>query len=469
MNFMSGEHELKKYLSRAIIGYKEMQAIDQNAMALGVGELQLMEGAGHALAGVIRRYNPSSILILAGSGNNGGDGLVTARILAQECEVTVLFFEGRHISSSCTAQRQIIEECFVKIHSIRCRDELDAFRPLFSSSDLIVDALLGTGISGELREPLRSCVTLTNESGKPVISADIPTPGIKATIICAFHRAKTEGSEVHSIGIPILAEICTGPGDLCLIKEREQAAHKGDGGAVLIIGGGPYQGAPYLAGLAALRSGADTVRVASPVSLPFPDLIHEPLHGPNVSINDLEQLHSLCSAADVVVCGMGLGPLSHDVVTEIAPSCRKAVFDADALRNPLPVAEETLYTPHAGEFFRITGKQVSSDLTRRADILSTEVLPGTVLLKGQVDIISHRDRIRFNRTGTQAMTTGGTGDVLAGICGALLSHLPAFEAACIGAFVNGRAGEAAAAEKGYGLIAQDLLEYIPKILYNNHK
>ena len=127
------------------------------------------------------------------------------------------------------------------------------------------------------------------------------------------------------------------------------------GGEVLVIGGGPYQGAPYLAGLGALRAGADIVRIASPVFEPIPDLIYERLEGERIGEEHLERLRVLAAHADAVVCGNGLGPDSHAVMCAIASSCKKAVIDADALRLPLPVAqEETLYTPHAGEFMRIT-------------------------------------------------------------------------------------------------------------------
>ena len=464
-NFWTDYRRIRPYLKTGSVQPERMRVIDANASALGVSDLQLMEGAGHALATVIRRYQPSSVLILCGPGNNGGDGMTAARLLAGETDVTVCYYSGNHRTPASIHQRTTLTHCSVPVHQFRCREEILALRSLFSVSDLIVDALLGTGASGELREPLRSCVQLANESGKPIISADIPTTGIIPSFICAFHRAKTENSEVFSIGIPILAEICTGPGDLLLVKERPTRAHKGDGGSVLIIGGGPYQGAPYLSGMAALRSGADIVRVASPVQLPFPDLIHEPVHRDHISEDDIEDLCALCNRSDVVVCGMGLGTRSHQVITTIAPECKKAVFDADALRLPLPTAGETIYTPHAGEFTRITGKDPGTSPYERAEAVRQSPLPGVTLLKGPVDIISDREEIRFNRTGTPAMTTGGTGDVLAGVCGGLLTNLPAFEAACIAAYVTGRAGEIVSDTMGCGLAPQDLLSVIPQILY----
>lgn len=452
-------------METGVVHPDRMRVVDANARALGISDLQLMEGAGHALASIVRRYQPSSVLILCGSGNNGGDGMVTARLLAHEMEVTVCQYPGTHPTPASINQLTALHQCSVRFHQFRCRDEILACKTLFSGADLIVDALLGTGSSGSLREPLVSCVQLANESQKPIISADIPTPGITPTAICAFHRAKTEKSEVYSIGIPILAEICTGPGDLLLIPDRQNNAHKGDGGSILVIGGGPYQGAPYLAGMAALRSGVDIVRIVSPVPLQFPDLIHVPIQGDHISEEDTEHLCTLSRSADVVVCGMGIGTQSHQVITSLAPECRKAVFDADALRLPLPVGGETVYTPHAGEYARITGKEPGTGVLDRAESIMNAGIPGVTLLKGAVDIISDGKRVRFNRTGSPAMTTGGTGDVLAGVCGGLMARLPAFDAACIAAYATGRAGERVAGRMGYGLTAQDLLSVIPQILY----
>ena len=156
------------------------------------------------------------------------------------------------------------------------------------------------------------------------------------------------------------------------------------------------------------------------------------------------------------------------MIRAIAPHCKKAVIDADALRLPLPVAKnETLYTPHAGEFARITGIKLPDDTKERALAVKSSRIKGTVLLKGCIDIITDGKRMRFNRTGDPAMTVGGTGDVLAGVAGALLCHLPAFDAGCIAAYVNGRAGEIVAAERGEGMLASDLVDRIPAVLFRN--
>jgi NAD(P)H-hydrate epimerase len=454
------------FLETGIISPARMRAVDVNAIALGVTELQLMESAGRALADMALALSPKRVLVLCGKGNNGGDGMVAARHLQRGVRTDVCFLNSGKRSGACEHQFAALKRCRVTLHPFQCRDDLVAMCSLFEHADLIIDALLGIGATGSLIEPLSTCVEMANASTAQIIAADVPTPGMRADRICAFHRAKIQGSTVVDIGIPLEAECCVGPGELTLLPARGHKAHKGAGGEVLVIGGGPYQGAPYLAGLGALRAGADIVRIASPVFEPIPDLIYERLDGERISEKHIEQLIVLARRADAVICGNGLGTGSHEVICAIAPHCKKAVIDADALRLPLPVAKnETLYTPHAGEFTRITGIKLSDDTKERALAAKGAGIKGTVLLKGCIDIITDGKRVRFNRTGDPAMTVGGTGDVLAGIAGALLCHLPAFDAGCIAAYVNGRAGEIVAAERGEGMLASDLVDRIPAELF----
>jgi NAD(P)H-hydrate epimerase len=465
----------EEFLEEGIITHERMRAVDANAQALGVTGLQLMESAGKALAASVLVLHPDSVLILCGRGNNGGDGMVAARYLQRGVDTAVCYLDAGTRSPSSAHQLAALRGCRVTLHPFVSTDDLCALSSLFSKTDVIIDALLGTGAVGTPKEPLATCVALANASQAKIIAADVPSPGMRADRICAFHRPKVEGSDVVDIGIPFEAEICTGPGDLTLIPVRKRTSHKGVGGEVLVIGGGPYQGAPYLAGLGALRAGADIVRIASPVFEPVPDLIYERLSGDRISGEHTERLIALAERADVVVCGNGLGTESHEVVLAVAPHCKKAVFDADALRLPLPKAcGETVYTPHAGEFARISGVRLSEDAgdacgRARAAKTAAATLGGTILLKGPVDVITDGRRVRFNRTGDPAMSVGGTGDVLAGVTGALLCHLPAVEAACIAAYAVGRAGERVAEERGEGMLASDLVDRIPKELFRRQK
>jgi NAD(P)H-hydrate epimerase len=457
---------IEAFLEKGLISPSRMRVVEKNAVALGVTELQLMESAGRSLADFAMHHDPARVLVLCGRGNNGGDGMVAARHLQNGVSTDVCYVDGVGRSSSCAHQLKALAHCRVGQYSVQCRDDVLNLRMLFEKADVIIDSLLGIGASGTLQEPVATCVELANASKAYIISADVPTPGMRADRICSFHRAKVDGSTVVEIGIPVEAECCTGPGDLTLLPKQRGDAHKGAGGEVLVIGGGPYQGAPYLAGLGALRAGADIVRIASPIFEPIPDLIYEPIGAKIIGTEHTERLITLAQKADVVVCGNGLGSDSHAVIGALAPYCKKAVFDADALRLPLPVArQETIYTPHAGEFARITGTSLNNDPIARAHAARGAKLPGTVLLKGQVDVITDGDRVRFNRTGCPAMTVGGTGDVLAGVAGALLCHLPAFESACIAAYVNGRAGMVVEKERGSGMVASDLVDRIPSELF----
>jgi NAD(P)H-hydrate epimerase len=452
-----------------------MRAVDENAQALGVTSLQLMESAGKALAQSVLALNPKTVLILCGRGNNGGDGMVAARYLQHGVDTTVCYLDAGVRSPSCVHQLAALRSCHVSLRPFVSTDDLRTLASFFGKADVIIDALLGSGSEGTPKEPLASFIAMANASCATIVAADLPSPGMRADRICAFHRPKVKGSDVADIGIPVEAEIGTGPGDLTIIPARKRTRHKGDGGEVLVVGGGPYQGAPYLAGLGALRAGADIVRIASPVFEPVPDLIYERLFGDRIGEEHTERLIALAEHADVVVCGNGLGLESHGAVLAIAPYCKKVVFDADALRLPLPkAAHETVYTPHAGEFARIAGRYPlpgdAADACGRARAAkpAAKELGATILLKGPVDVVTDGTRVRFNRTGDPAMSVGGTGDVLAGVCGALLCHLPAFEAACIAAYVTGRAGERVAEKRGEGMLASDLVDRIPEELFRRH-
>jgi len=459
------KNDLREFLETGVIDAGRMRAVEGNAVALGHSSLLMMESAGRSVADAVLARGPSRVLVLCGRGNNGGDGMVAARYLQHLDAVDVVYPDCGSVTPAAALQESLLRHCSVALHPVRCAADVEVLGRLFDAADVIIDAMLGTGASGTVREPLATFVARANASAAPVLAVDIPTPGIRADRIVSFHRPKVAGADVVDIGIPLEAEVYTGPGDLTLVPAQAAGAHKGAGGEVLVVGGGPYQGAPYIAAMGALRAGADIVRIASPAYIPMPDLIYERLEGKAITADHLETILRLTGRADVVVCGMGLGVESHDVVLAIAGAAKRAVFDADALARPLPAAKETIYTPHAGEFARITGTAPPADLAARGRCVKAAATAGTVLLKGPVDVVSDGTRVRFNRTGTPAMTTGGTGDLLAGVAGALFCQVPAFEAACIAAYTCGRAGMRATGDRGCGMIATDMLDYVPEELF----
>ncbi len=452
--------DLVQFELSGVVSPETMRVVDNNADDYGISAAERMESAGCVLAAAVRSECPASVLILCGTGNNGGDGFVCARHLAKECSVKVIF-TGEPKTPEARAAFSALDGCPVELTTSWSPDDF--------SADVIVDALLGTGAALPLREPYASLVELMNAAKGRVLACDMPTPGARADRVIAFHLAKTQGAEVYSIGIPFGAEVFCGKGDLLSVPEKPAGAHKGWAGYVLVIGGGPYQGAPFLAGTAALRSGADVVRVAAPVDGFMPDLILERLPGDKVGKEHLTRLLALAENADVVITAPGLGadPESLEVAAQVVSAAKRAVVDADLLRNPLPKArEQTVYTPHAGEFARVFCP-VPEKLAERGILVreAAKRAGGTVILKGAVDVISDGSRVKFNQSGAPCMTTGGTGDVLSGVCGGLLARMNAFEAACAAVHAAGLAGELADEDTGDGLIASDLLRHLAYIVY----
>ncbi|MBN1322605.1 MAG: NAD(P)H-hydrate dehydratase [Methanotrichaceae archaeon] len=458
------------------ISPEEMSAIDANCANAGLLPLQLMENAGAALAREILAFQKGAkkIAIVAGRGNNGGDALVAARHLGSLDVVVFLLGRARDISTDEARRNwQILDRLGFDIREVRDPEELKAL----SKNDIVVDAILGTGVRGSVRGLEGRAIEAINSCGRPVISVDVPSGmgtdrEVRPDMTVTFHLPKAGmRGEIKAvpIGIPPQAEFLAGPGDLALIGSRGKNSHKGESGRILVIGGGAYSGAPALTALAALRSGADIVTVAAPRSVSgtiaafSPNLIVRGLSGDRLCPDDLDLLKDLIPAHDVVVMGMGLGraPETKKALESIIPLCKRAVIDADALLPDLPL--RGIVTPHAGEFRRISGLDLPEDGDQRRETVRQFASERNlvVLLKGHLDLISDGAVVRGNTTGNPGMTVGGTGDVLAGIAGAFYARAPALRAAVAAAFANGRAGDLVYAEKDYGMVATDLLEKIP--------
>jgi len=474
------------------IAASEIRRIDINCKGIGLIPLQLMENAGASVARAVRtRFDHGAITVLAGTGNNGGDGFVAARHLLDYNPLILLFGRARDIATDEARQNwQVLQHLGADIHEIRDSSEL---RGLDADADIIIDAMLGTGVRGSIREPVSSAIRLVNASSAFVVSVDVPSgfspdhpeQSVHADLTITFHRMKqglsghpeiTGKIEVANIGIPALVERFVGTGDLP--PARSATSHKGDNGRVLVIGGGAFTGAPALTALAALRTGTDWVTVAAPRSVAeviagfSPNLIVHPLSGRYLVGDDLDTINALIRRHNSVVIGMGLGRESEtmETVSEVILSNPGAQFviDADALcalRMPVQQTAIPIITPHAGEFQKLGGK-VPSDIDERSELVLDFSARNHVvtLLKGNIDIISDGEQIRINRTGNAGMTVGGTGDVLAGVVGALFARNDALAAASAGAFITGTAGDLAFLKSGYGLLATDVIECIPEAM-----
>jgi NAD(P)H-hydrate epimerase len=462
-----------------------------------------MENAGAAIAReIMSRIEYGKVVFVAGRGNNGGDTFVAARHLALDdaYDVRVLLLghserirtdESKH-NFSLLAYSAIRE-----IKEIADSTELDNYQGL-KDADIIVDGILGSGIKGAPREPESTAIDLINSSGKYVISIDSPSgydpegegtvKSIRADMTITFHRMKQElgiaGCEIYTgkvkvvpIGVLRDAEEYVGRGDLMRLARRKQDAHKGNSGRILVIGGGAYYGAPALAAMSALRTGADIVTVAVPENVAdtlasySPDLIVVPLKGDRLSPGNIDVLEKLIVSHDVVVIGPGIGrdPATIKAVELLLPLCEKAVVDADALFDltlPANGKGKFIVTPHAGEFSRLSGLTVPRTIEEKKKVVRdfSGDKKVTTILKGSIDVISDGQNTLLNRTGNAGMSVGGTGDVLAGVTGALFAVNAAIDAASCAVFINGAAGDLAFKEKGFGLLATDIIDRITDVI-----
>lgn len=474
-----------------MISSSEMAVVDANAEALGVPRKQLMESSGNAVARVVREYADAgdSVTLVCGRGNNGGDAFVTARFLTEQ-EVTVGLLGRRETIATEIARENWDALAAAEIDADEVTDSADF---ALGDPDVVVDAMLGTGVTGALREPEATAAREINESDATVVAVDVPSGvdadtgesqgvAVDADHVVTFHDTKPGLAEVDApvtvadIGIPDAAERFVERGDLLLLS-RDPTAHKGDFGKVLVVGGGPYTGAPALSAQAALRAGADLAYVACPECVAgeiqgySENLIVRSLAGDYIAPPHVPQLLELADDVDTVVIGPGIGDgdaTLEAVADFLAEFEGTAVVDADALAAvPEADTEATLIcTPHQGEL-RAMGGRTADDWQERADLVEgfAADLGHTLLVKGAYDIVSDGERTRANRTGNPGMTVGGTGDVLAGAVGALACVLNPAEAAAVGAYANGTAGDIVVDEQGYGLVATDLLGALPRALW----
>src|SRR5213080_4531326 len=414
-----------------MISPAEMRVLDRNAQYFGLSILELMENAGKAVADVARSEfggAGKNVLVLCGTGNNGGDGLVAARHLAREARVTALLARSPDQFATPEAATN-----FERLRDVQILAGLDKSEEAIASAHLLIDALLGIGVDGPLREPYAALIRQMKASGKPILSVDVPSGfgtdlAVQPTVTVTLHDVKegmTAGNSgrirVADIGIPARIAAMIGPGEFTLYPVPKSTSHKGQNGRVLVIGGGPYTGAPALVGYGALGDAEGTLDAVKEIvrSIPLPLVV------------DADAIRAVASD----------------------PKCL--------------LGKRAVITPHSREFQTLTGKPLPDAPEERAEPVreAAKALGATILLKGHVDIVTDGTRVKFNYTGNPGMTVGGTGDVLCGVVAGLMSKgMPPFDAARLGAFVNGCAGDLAFKIKSYGLTSVDVADNLGRVL-----
>jgi ADP-dependent NAD(P)H-hydrate dehydratase / NAD(P)H-hydrate epimerase len=496
----------------------EMREVDRRTIEAGIPGLVLMENAGQRVVEFLAaRFHPLSghrIAILCGKGNNGGDGLVIARQLHTRFRPrglhVVLLAAPQDLKGDAAANYRMLAACGCPLtHHIP---------PEAQCATLVVDALLGTGITGPAADRMLEGIREINH-GFPqakVVAVDIPSgmPSDSGEAAGEFARADytvtfTAPKVAHAmppncdhVGELVVGAIGSPPelygeAPLSLIEPRmfrellaprPPGGHKGTFGHVLVVGGSRGKtGAPAMTGLAALRAGAGLVTVASAASAiaeiaaHAPELMTEPLQETESgSIALHADLEAIAEGKSVIAIGPGLGRHPHLtalVAAAIGFFDQPMVLDADALvadafhpdafHPDAPSSRIRVLTPHPGEMARLTGKtaqEIQSDRIAYARAYATSHgVP--LVLKGQRTVLAFSDgRVWINPTGTPAMGTGGTGDILTGMIAGLLAQFPQQADLAIAAalYLHGLAGELGARVLGEKcLIATDILRYLP--------
>ena len=509
--------DLRNWSSGAITSL-EMRVIDRNAVYMGIDRHILMENAGRSVAAtVIERYPKAQrVLVVAGLGDNGGDGIVAAKYLhswGREVKVVLLGRISDAREELVVDNLGVLRGLNVEIMEAPTPYDLLAYQDLFHPwAEVIIDAIIGTGIRGVLREPQATAIELINKSSAYKVAVDIPSgldPDtgevrdivVKAHVTVTMHRPKAGLIKesvsqyvgdlvIADIGIPEEVEHVIGPGDLYYLGyARKPDSKKGDNGRVLFIGGSrEFTGAIYLAAKAALRTGVDLSIVMAPrdvardIRAHDPSIIAIPLDGDYLMLNHVDQIMEQVGKSHVIAIGPGLGLREEtmkavvELVSRAIDVGKKVVIDADAikaigeLKRQDLITKSVIVTPHAGEFKWLTGVDVTREgnTWSRAmmvrDVAKSSLRGGVVLLKGNVDIITDGQRYKVNFTGNPGMTVGGTGDVLTGVVSALMVKVQdPLETAAISAFITGLAGDLAVKDLGYHITPIDVIENIPKI------
>ena len=499
-----------------MISGKEIKVLDNNSEYYGVPTKNLMENAGKGVANfIIDKLKPKykDLLFFCGIGNNGGDGFVAARYLSDRYNVTIFLTGKKEEIKTAISNKNFKNLKNVKIYD---KGSLNKIDELLKNNNLIIDSMLGVGLTGSLREPYLTIVKKINlVKNKNIISVDVPTGigtnrSVKPDYTITFHDIKEGMNKRNSgniiivdIGIPKKAIDYIGPGELSTFYPiPKKDSHKGENGRLLIVGGGPYYGAPALSSFAAQRTGIDLVFVATPKKvaraitsyLPIlikpkrlakeiarysPTLIVKELTNENILVDeDIEIIQPLLKKVDTLLIGPGIGSEKEtqkavfDIIKLFITNKKPIVIDADAIKvvgknHDLIKNSQTVITPHKGEFKELTGIKLTNNLNEGIKNVEkwANKLGITILLKGPIDIVSNGKHTKLNDIHNEAMTVGGTGDVLAGIVGALLSKgVEPFNAARCGIFINGEAGNIAFKKRSYGLIATDIIEEIPQVL-----
>ncbi|MGY2188707.1 NAD(P)H-hydrate dehydratase [Pseudomonas sp. SDO5591_S426] len=487
----------KDELPDALYSAAQVRGLDASLIAAGTPGFELMQRAARATWRALVRQWPTAneLTVVAGHGNNAGDGYLLA-VLAQRAGWSV------RVLAAGDPQQLRGDAASAHAEAVSEKVSVESWTERAQLRGILLDALLGTGLSGEVREHYASVIATINASGLPVVAVDIPSGlcadtgrllggAVRADLTVTFIGLKLglfTGDAADVVGELVFNDLHADPqlieaapmtarrlaaGNLPPLASRAPTSHKGRFGHVLLIGGDRgFGGAILLSAQSALRSGAGMVSVATR-SEHVPAALARIPEAMVLGTSSANQLMGLLQKVSVLVVGPGLGQAGwgRSLLSAAANAPLPQVWDADALNmlaeERLSLPKDCVITPHPGEAARLLGistAEVQADRPAAAHALSKKYT-AVVVLKGAGSLIACPDgRLAVCHQGHPAMATAGLGDVLAGLVGALLAQgMTAFDAACLAVWLHANAGEQQG-KFGRGLAASDLIPAIRQLL-----
>lgn len=436
--------------------------VDKNCNYFGLSSSQLMESAGKVLASSIQKDfgTKKKVAIFCGLGNNGGDGFVLARYLAKNNSITIhlLGSSGKIPSEEAFRNFLIAKNSKIKIFEYSDSKEL----PKKLNADLIVEALLGAGLKGPIKEPFKSAVALMNSTKAKRIAVDHPIPSLKFHKVYSLAEKKHSKAKVLDIGIPEEFNYLAGPGHVKFLAKRKETSHKGENGSVLILAGSKqYHGAAVFAGKAAslfsdlvfLLSEKENLPILKKASAEF-----------IVSELNQKSVQEFVQKSNSILIGPGLAINSKNkkITNYLLKNYKnkKFILDASAfsLINKKLLSKNCILTPHRKEFKKLFRKEPSEK-----NVLScAKKFNCNILLKSPIDLFSDGKNLYFNFSGNSGLTTGGTGDLLAGTLAAFACKNNLTHSALAAIFLIGFTGDLLKSERGLTFNAENVFFALPE-------
>jgi len=486
-----------------------MREIDSFSInSLGIPGIVLMENAALKVIKNIDDNSNKKFCIVCSKGNNGGDGFAIARhlfVMGMDAEVFLIGSE-EGMSSDCKVNYEAARNIGIKIYNIKCNQDINNLKNSVLKSDMVLDAIFGTGLTRSIEGIYAAAINTINENKKFTLSIDVPSGMdsdtgnilsncIEADLTVTFqlykkgflnYGARKYTGEVilEEIGIPAAAVEKFHENEFfvdktmikCIMKKRDKYSHKGKFGRVLIISGSKeYTGAAFISTESAVRSGAGLVTLCCHEDIQ--DILCSKLtEAMTSSYNDVNRLNELIHISDAIAIGPGMGNNSKtfEILKNVLSRAKcPVIIDADGinvLQKHLDLLRdrkcEVILTPHFGEMSRITGYDIDYIALNRIEVAKdfAKKYGVTILLKGYNTIITDGCKLYVNSTGNSAMASGGMGDSLTGIIASYVGQgYEITTAAYVSAFIHGFIGEKLS-EKMFCVNASHIIENLPYVI-----